>query len=168
MLADRGAVPKLSRTALLQPVRIDDIDPDALRIQLDQLAPRGAPAACWLFVGFTDRDGYGILTHHRRHLRAHRARWILEHGAIQRGLLVLHSCDQPGCTNPHHLRVGTHLDNARDAIERRRRARLLLARWEIAGQLPLALTAAQSSTVSSQPKDACVGTGLELIDFQKT
>jgi hypothetical protein len=33
---------------------------------------------------------------------------------------VLHSCDNPCCWNPRHLRVGDQLDNVRDMISRGR------------------------------------------------
>jgi len=36
------------------------------------------------------------------------------------GLWALHSCDNPGCVNPDHLRWGTELDNIKDAIARRK------------------------------------------------
>ena len=36
-------------------------------------------------------------------------------------LLALHSCDNPPCINPDHLRWGTQLDNMQDAVNRNRK-----------------------------------------------
>jgi DNA invertase Pin-like site-specific DNA recombinase len=44
-------------------------------------------------------------------------------GPIPEGLFVLHSCDNPPCCNPAHLRAGTQKENIEDAVERDRLAR---------------------------------------------
>jgi hypothetical protein len=41
-----------------------------------------------------------------------------------RGMLALHSCDNPPCCNPAHLRWGTHQENMRDKARRTRELRL--------------------------------------------
>lgn len=36
------------------------------------------------------------------------------------GMHILHSCDNPRCCNPEHLRIGTHQDNMNDKVSRGR------------------------------------------------
>jgi len=51
---------------------------------------------------------------------AHRVAFTFHHGREPQKY-VLHSCDNPGCCNPAHLREGTQLENMRDMNERGRR-----------------------------------------------
>lgn len=79
---------------------------------------------CWNWRGKTSGDGYGqfqiygdgsSVVH-----RAHRIAHTLVNGAIPPGLFILHSCDNPLCCNPRHLRAGTAQDNSDDMVERGR------------------------------------------------
>jgi hypothetical protein len=54
-------------------------------------------------------------------LLAHRLSYAIHNGEIKSGLNVLHSCDNPSCVNPSHLRCGTASDNQQDAYSRKRR-----------------------------------------------
>lgn len=92
-------------------------------------------SGCWLWAGYRDPDGYGILTVGRRHWRAHRAAWTLTHGPIPGGLF----CDTPACIQPDHLRPGTPADNARDRTVRARTQLLAAQRRRQAGQTELDL-----------------------------
>lgn len=84
--------------------------------------------ACWLWTGNANPSGYGQISFTvwvrqfgRRHIMlAHRVGYTLAKGEIPEGMLVLHSCDNPRCVNPDHLRCGTARDNAADALSRGR------------------------------------------------
>lgn len=82
---------------------------------------------CWGWNGFVDGKGYGRLNVQGARPRsqgAHRASWVLHYGEIPQGMHVLHNCDNPICTNPEHLRLGTHAENMRDMKERNRARRI--------------------------------------------
>lgn len=68
---------------------------------------------CIEWTGGKDKDGYGQI----RGRRPHRVSYELAYGEIPEGFMVLHSCNNPACINPEHLRVGTHLDNMADRMK---------------------------------------------------
>lgn len=83
---------------------------------------------CWLWQGYTKSPNkgnpwaypYGLFFYRGKHLNAHRVVWMLFNGPIPEGLVVRHKCDNPPCVNPNHLELGTHKDNTKDMLERRR------------------------------------------------
>lgn len=70
--------------------------------------------ACWLWTGGLNEHGYGI---HGDGRAAHRISWMMEHGPIPPGFMVLHKCNVRNCINPDHLYLGNAKDNARDRDE---------------------------------------------------
>jgi len=84
----------------------------------------GDPNMCWNWTagtsGTSGPNGYGCF----RNLRAHKIALFLSKGEDAEGdIFVLHSCDNPLCCNPNHLRLGTHQDNMDDKTSRRRQSR---------------------------------------------
>ena len=78
---------------------------------------------CLVWQGSVNKAGYGKIKVAGRHLTTHRLAYVLAHGVIPKGALVCHSCDNPGCCDPDHLWLGTHLSNMRDKIDKGRCSR---------------------------------------------
>lgn len=75
---------------------------------------------CWEWTRTRDKDGYGIFCFGGENYRAHRYSFMLTTGNLDKKILVLHKCDNPGCVNPSHLFLGTHRDNVLDMIKKGR------------------------------------------------
>ena len=76
---------------------------------------------CWEWRGSRTARGYGRFSLGRMSL-AHRAAWHLFVGPIDAGLVVMHTCDNPPCVRPSHLRLGTMADNQGDMARKGRAA----------------------------------------------
>ncbi len=89
---------------------------------------RLAENGCWEWTS-TTHNGYGqfesggismpALKSKKR--GAHQVSYEAYHGAIPKGLVVRHTCDNPLCINPDHLILGTQADNVSDREARGRR-----------------------------------------------
>lgn len=78
--------------------------------------------ACWLWKANKNNKGYGMirLGGLQRKVLAHRVSYEIHKDKIPENLVVMHSCDNPGCVNPNHLFLGTMLDNAQDKVKKGR------------------------------------------------
>lgn len=94
---------------------MDDIDRFLAKV------PTLPDDVCWEWGGSPRNDaGYGSFYAEGRVWVAHR--WLLGYlrgrHLMWPGEVGIHSCDNKSCVNPSHLRVGTHSENTREAIER--------------------------------------------------
>lgn len=80
----------------------------------------GGPDACWEWTAGRHGDGYGLISYEGRTQGAHRVAVLLSGEIIPPRMLVMHSCDNPPCCNPAHLRVGTYSDNEQDKVRKGR------------------------------------------------
>jgi len=69
---------------------------------------------CWLWTAGISPDGYGKFNLAGKSYRAHRVMLSLENRRSY--LPVLHSCNNPLCVRPDHLRFGTPKENTRDRV----------------------------------------------------
>lgn len=70
---------------------------------------------CWEWQAVTNPQwGCGGFRWNRKMIAAHRHLMFELYPEIDKSLKVLHSCDNPPCCNPNHLKFGTDGDNARD------------------------------------------------------
>lgn len=100
--------------------------PFSLESLADRTDRRG-PDECWLWTGQRNHAGYGVIRARgaRKNLRV--THIVLEESGFSRpeGAHALHSCDNPSCVNPAHLRWGTRAENTADRVSRGRTYRLI-------------------------------------------
>ena len=74
---------------------------------------------CWGWCGYLDTNGYPQMMVKTKVVMASHLSYEINISQIPKGkgyhgICVLHICDNPNCTNPKHLRLGTHKDNMLD------------------------------------------------------
>ncbi len=77
---------------------------------------------CWQWEAAKTPKGYGVFVHEGKAQLAHRL--VLENGGLSvEGKVVRHSCDNPSCVRPSHLRLGSYQDNSDDMVSKGRQAK---------------------------------------------
>lgn len=79
--------------------------------------------SCWTWQQHTDRCGYGRLYMGGKQVSAHRLAYEIARGPIPPGHQIDHTCHNPPCVNPAHLRAVTKEQNAQNLAGARRNSR---------------------------------------------
>lgn len=93
------------------------VDPEMARVVgIGKLMRQSRPGlnGCIEFNGWRNEDGYGETSFQAETWRAHKLMYVLTYGPVPDDRVVMHSCDNPPCINPAHLKLGTRSENNRD------------------------------------------------------
>jgi hypothetical protein len=77
-------------------------------------------AGCWEWIGHRSRLGYAEGCYRAKNWRLGRLLLTLTRRPLNRNEVAMHSCDNPPCINPDHLRIGTQKENIADAVRKKR------------------------------------------------
>lgn len=93
-----------------------------LKERFDEKWVEDPDTSCWNWMGSKHNAamGYGRISTKGIWKLAHRVSYELHKGEISEGFLVCHTCDNPLCVNPDHLFLGTHDDNMKDMVDKKR------------------------------------------------
>jgi hypothetical protein len=95
--------------------------------RFDRIGWTVVAGGCWEWDGYISPKGYGRFNFSTGNL-AHRYALMRYLGReLTPGMSVMHSCDNTKCVNPKHLSEGTHEENMRDSVVRRRKTTKLSA-----------------------------------------
>ena len=75
---------------------------------------------CWEWLRYKNKAGYGVACVYKKRFLAHRLSYEVFNGEFEPDLYVCHKCDNPSCTNPKHLFLGSAADNTDDMHQKRR------------------------------------------------
>lgn len=113
---------------------------------------------CHIWRGARLPKGYGIIKRprERRQIYAHRLALMIEGFDVPDDRQVLHSCDNPPCVNPAHLRVGTNKENHEEMKDKgrslygRRNGQAKLTDSDVAGIRAMIASGASQAKVAAR------------------
>lgn len=119
--------------------RAKDHTPPPLAKRFWERVDKRGSDECWPWKGPVNARGRARMHLDRalraqfgvRHISASRVLWFLTHGAWPaKGIVIRHTCDNPGCLNPSHTLDGTQADNIADMVARGRRGDMVAAAYK--------------------------------------
>jgi len=83
----------------------------AAKARFDEHVDKGGSTSCWLWTGYVNPNGYGMVGGLGRTTYAHRLAYERWRGPLASGMVVDHVCRIRHCTNPDHLEAVTNREN---------------------------------------------------------
>lgn len=101
---------------------VPDMRPDrtAIMDKVDLSCEINLVTGCWEWEKYRNALGYAETWWKGRTWVATRLIYAAHHGPFDPQLDICHSCDNPGCVNPEHIRVDAHQANLMDASRKKR------------------------------------------------
>jgi hypothetical protein len=113
-------------------------------------ACRPVASGCWEWLGYGTADNRPRIKIGRVSHVAARASYLIFVGKIPRGKVICHTCDNPLCVNPAHLKPGTHKENLWDAtLKARVRGRYKLDAEKVASIKALLAQGSKQSALAT-------------------
>jgi len=90
---------------------------------------------CWIWTGFCNARGYGVIRRNNKLIFAHRLSYLLMIGKVPKGLELDHLCRIKSCCNPKHLEAVTHRENVLRGDRMKRKSHCLRGHKRISSNL---------------------------------
>ena len=76
---------------------------------------------CWICIShISNHHKYPQITRNRKGMSMHKFMYELYFNKIPKNMVARHTCDNPLCINPNHVKIGSQSDNMQDMIKRGR------------------------------------------------
>jgi hypothetical protein len=102
---------------ILRNQKLKETYPSRFWARVDKTSGHGPKNRCWIWTKAKDQHGYGRCAYEGKLYLATHISYKLTHGEFPKSPHLRHSCHNPPCVKPSHLKPGTAKENNSDMIE---------------------------------------------------